>query len=87
MLDEFVVEDLEAKLVPCFDCVSGGFLVQRTLVATQVVRVDQLAGDGRVVRVGILANIGIFSSDVGTVDDQTVEDVMRISTKGRKQRE
>jgi hypothetical protein len=73
VLNELVVEDLEAELVTSLDSIGSGLLVQRALVASKVVGVHELAGDGRVVRVGVLANVRIFASDIGTVDNQTVE--------------
>jgi hypothetical protein len=87
VLNEFVVENFEAELVTRLDSVGSGLLVQRALVASKVVGVHELAGDGGVVRVRVLANVGIFASDVGAVDDQPVEDIMRVGTERRKQRE
>jgi hypothetical protein len=87
VFDEFIVEYLEAEFVASLDRIGGGLLVQRALVASQVVGVHQLAGDRGVVRVVVLANVGVFSSDAGAVDDQAVEDVVRVGTEGRKKRE
>ena len=84
MLDEFIVEKLEAKLVTGLDGI-GGRNGLGTLVATQVVRVHQLTGEGWVVAIAVLARIGILSTNRGAIDDQPVEDVVRIG-EGRGER-
>lgn len=81
MLDELVVEELEAELVASLDGVGGGVSGRGALVATQVIAVHDLAGEGRVVGVVVLASIGILSTDVGAIDDETVEDVMGFSER------
>jgi chorismate mutase len=87
VLNELVVENLEPELVACLDRVCGGLLVQRALVAAQVVGVHQLAGQRRIVRVVVLANVCVLAANAGAVDNQTIEDVMRVGTKGSKKRE
>jgi hypothetical protein len=87
VLDELVVEELEAKLVTSLDGVGGSVAGSGALVAAEVVAVHQLAGEGWHVRVAVLASVGIVATDGLSVDNQTVEDVMGVGTEGRKQRE
>lgn len=85
MLDELVVEDLEAQLVAGLDSVCCCVACGGTLVAAKVVAVHQLGREGRHICVAVLANVGILATDVGTVDNKPVEDVVRIGW--REQRE
>jgi hypothetical protein len=87
VLDELVVEDLEAELVTDLDGVGGGVAGGGALVAAEIVAVHQLAGDRGVVRVAVLAGVGVLAADGSTVDDEAVEDVMRIGTEGRDESE
>jgi hypothetical protein len=87
VLDELVVEDLEAELVTSLDGVGSGVASDGALVTAEVVAVHQLAGDGGVVGVAVLAGVGILAANGSTVDDEAVEDVMRIDTEGRNERE
>jgi hypothetical protein len=78
---------LEAELVTSLDGVGGSVASDSTLVAAKVVAVHQLAGQRWVVAVGVLASVRILATNGLSVDDQAVEDVMRVGTEGRKQRE
>jgi hypothetical protein len=76
VLDFFVVEYLEAEFVASFDRIGWNVASLGSFVAAQVVGVHQLAWDGRVVRVGVLAYVRILSSHGLAVDDQDVEDIV-----------
>lgn len=78
VLDELVVEQLEANLVTGLDGVGCGVSCCGALVAAEVVRVHNIVREGRIVGVGVLARVRVLSSNGGTVDDQAVEDVVRL---------
>jgi hypothetical protein len=78
---------LEAQLVAGLDGVGWRAASLGSLVAAEIGRVEQLAGEGRHVRVGVLARVGIVATDGRSVHDQTVEDVVRIGAERRKQSE
>lgn len=86
VLDELVVEELEADLVACLDGVGGGVAGYGSLVATEIVGVDDVVGEGGVVGVAVLASVGILAADGGSVDDEAVEDVVGICTERRDER-
>ena len=78
---------LEAQLVSSLDSVRCRVASLGSLVAAEIGRVEQLAGKGRHVRVGVLAGVGIVATNGRSVHDQTVEDVVRVGTERRKQSE
>lgn len=57
MLDELVVEELEADFVACFDGVGLGAAGLGAFVAAHVVRVYDIRGEGWVVGVAVFASI------------------------------
>jgi len=80
MLDKLVVEQLESDLVArvhiiCL-CARVGF---GSVVASEISRVDNVGGKGRVVRVGIPAEVVVLATDAFAVDNEDVEDVMRVN--------
>ena len=87
VLNELVEEELEAELVTGLDSVGGGVAGLSALVAAEVVRVDNLVGERRLVRVGVLTSVGVIAANGVAVDDETVEDVVGVSAKGRSQGE
>jgi hypothetical protein len=87
VLNLLVVEELEAELVTSLDSVGGGIAGGGTLVAAEVVAVHNIGSESGVVRVAVLAGVGILAADILSVYNQAVEDVMGVGTKGRKQRE
>lgn len=89
MLDELVVEQLDADLVAGVDLVGAD--VARGLgayVAAEVVLVDDV-GEGRVVRVAVFSNVRVLATDLLAVDKEDVEDVMSIyrGSRGGQDRE
>jgi len=70
VLDLLVVGKLEAELVAGLDSVGAGAAGLSTLVAAEVGGVDNLAGEGRHVRVAVLAGVGVVTTDGGAVDDE-----------------
>lgn len=87
MLDLLVECELEAKLVSSLDIVGCGTTSLRTLVAPEVGRVDDLAGERGHVAVGVLTGVSVVTTDSLAVDNETVHDVMSVGPQGRKQRE
>lgn len=87
VLNKLVVEDLEPDLVACLDSIRGSVSRSRTLVAAQVVGVHELRGERRVVCVAVFASVGVLAANGCAVDDEAVEDVVCVCTKGREQRE
>jgi hypothetical protein len=77
VLDDLVVEDLEADPVAGPD--GGGLGVARsgTHVATHVVGVEDVGEHGEV-RVGVAPHVGVLAAHALAVDVQDVEDVVRI---------
>lgn len=86
MLNKLIIEDLEAKLVTRLDGVCRSASSLGALVAAKIRRVHQFAWDGGVVRVAVLARVGVLAADRGAVDDETVENVMGVSTQWREER-
>jgi hypothetical protein len=86
VLNLLVVEELEADLVASLDGVGGGVAGSGSLVAAEVVGVHNVVGERRVVGVAVLASVCILAADRSTVDDETVEDVVGVGTKGRNER-
>lgn len=76
MLDEFVVEELEADLVTSLDGIDGYVAWLGALVAAEVVAVHELIGEGGVIAIAVLANIRIFATDRSAVHNEAVEDVV-----------
>jgi hypothetical protein len=87
VLNLLVVEELEAELVTSLDSVGGGVAGGGTLVAAELVAVHNIGSESGVVGVAVLAGVGILAADILSVDNQAVEDVVGVGTKGRKQRE
>lgn len=87
VLDELVVEELEADCVTSLDSVSGGAAGLSSLVAAKVVAVHNVVGESWIVRVAVLAGVRILATNGLSVDDEAVEDVVRVGTEGCQQGE
>lgn len=81
VLDELVVEKLEANLVTSLDVVGGGAAGLGSLVASKIVAVHELVRERGVVAVAVLASVCILSTDGSTVNDQAVKYVMRLGER------
>jgi len=88
VLDQLVVEDLEADLVAGLDGVGGRVAGLGADVAAEVVLVKDVGEDG-VVRVAVLAHVRVLAALTLAVDKEDVEDVVRIGRRGesRNQKE
>lgn len=69
VLDELVVPQLGRDLVTGFSVVGLGRRAEGALVAPEVLRVDDLVGERRLVVVAVLANVVVVTSDGFVVDD------------------
>lgn len=87
VLDQLVVEQLEADLVTSLDSIGSSAASCGALVAAKVVAVHDVVGEGWIVRVAVLAGVRILATDRLSVDNQAVEDVVRVGTKRCQQGE
>ena len=88
VLNLLVEEELEANRVTSLDGVGARVAGLGSLVAPKVGRVDNVFGVRGLVRVGVLAGVGVFASDSLTFVGHEVEDVVGVDSQGgRQQRE
>ena len=87
VLNKLVEEELEAELVASLDSVGGSVAGDSALVATEIIAVNDFRRERWVVGVAVLARVGIVTSDSLAVDDEAVEDVVGVGTKGRNESE
>ena len=85
MLNELVVEELEAEDVAGLDGVGSCASGLCALVAAQLIGSDDVICEGRVVGVAVLPDVGIFAADGLAVDDEAVEDVVGLCDEGRRE--
>jgi len=78
MFNHLVVGELEAQLISRLDRISSRATRRGALVAAQIVGVHQLVRQRRVIRITFLARVGILAATRYPVNDQPVEDAVRV---------